>query len=240
MTFEELWDMFAPAIAGLSHEYGSTCSQYGAEAADFRQEAACWMLAEEDRLSEKYDEIGDERRFAGWLLRCLRNEFNDYAVDIRAQAGGQDRTTAHWYSKEQIKGLLDANYADTPEPPVTEGGGRTSTKPEHRTAGNWMAMRADISAAVKSLSETDQDLLYARHFQERTFNQLADASDPPLTVEGVRQRYERIVGKMQEFLGGPQPDPMRPSGRDPWRGRHAIGNSHARHAQASLYDGVDN
>jgi RNA polymerase sigma factor (sigma-70 family) len=230
-TFEELWNQHQPAIDGLAAEFGRKAHSWGAEASDFSQEAAAWMLDREEMLVRVHDEMYDSPDdFARWLLKCLRNEFRDYLVDIRGQATGCERQDCYWYSRAELEALLDSVFNDDAwqEPPVVEGGGRSSKPAAH--GGNWIATLADVSRAFSRLPLDDQLLLGAFHEEGKMNKEVA--AEYETTEAAMSAKHGRAIERLLKILGGPRPDPMRP-GRagDPWRGRHAVSNATARAVQ---------
>jgi DNA-directed RNA polymerase specialized sigma24 family protein len=238
VTFEDLWAEFSPVVEGIATESGRKYHQWGADREDFAQELTLWVLDNTDWLASKREEIDDDRQFTKFLARCLRNEIHDYQVDIKAQAGGQDRTTAYWYSVAEVKYLLDQIFDEDAwlNPPQIEGGGGRGGDPA--LGNNWLATLADVSRAFTKLSSEDQSLL--RDFHEYGARNKAMASINGVTEATMSYRHGQACKRLLEELGGPKPKHMRPDDpHDPWRGRHAVTNASARAMQAHYWSGED-
>src|SRR3954463_6480486 len=99
---------YTPVVEAIAAEAGRANRRWGAEQADYSQQLHMWVWENRDMLSDRYAEFEDANRFQRFLAKCLRNECADYSLDIRAQAGGQDRQSAYWYTTGELKALLDA------------------------------------------------------------------------------------------------------------------------------------
>lgn len=221
MTFEDMWAEYAPVIEGVAAEYGRRHHHQGADSDDFSQELALWMWKRRKWLDERRAEMDDDDAFEKFLARCLRNECEDYALDIRAQAGGQDRETAYWYTRGELERLLPDVY--NPQSwlgaPQVEGGGRSQPNPAE--GGNWLTTLADVSQALAKLERGDQSVLWMYYKQGWTDLQVAAALDVERTTAAMRK--SRAITRLQRVLGGPRPSYMRePMENDPWRGRHPV------------------
>lgn len=233
--FDSWWAEFGPVVEGVATEGGRRYHQYGADADDFRQELSLWCWQHLRRLERKRNEIDGDDEFVRYLARVLRNEVSDYAVDIRAQAGEQDRQTAYWYAKNELAALLEATLDPEQwnEPPVSE----TRTRRDPATGGNWIATLADISRALDGLREKDRKVLRLSYGDGLLDREIA--RDLMVTDAAATKLRERALVKLHRALGGPRPDPMRPnSEHDPWRGRHAIDNATAIATVDGLTEGV--
>lgn len=237
--FESLWIEFEPVVHKVAHEFGNKGHRYGANADDFRQEAVCWMLENERELSQRREEIGEPDKFEKYLATCLRNEANDYLVDVRDQAGGQPRHGAYWYTVNELKALLPSMFDPEKwhEPPVSdEGGGRSQRRPAE--GGNWIATLADVARAYSRLDKADRDLLENLHRYGGRNKDLAEEAG--VTEATMSYRHTQCLKRLLRELGGPRPSPMRPDHQyDPWRGRHAVSNAASRARQSSYYESSD-
>lgn len=234
-VFEELWDQYRGLVNQLSAQFGAQYRSYGADTADFQQEAVSWMLDHEHKLADKYEELADGEQFGKWLYRCLDNEFRDYAVDIKDQAGGQPRHGAYWYTPNELKVLLPSMLDPEKwhDPPQSEGGGRSSRSAAE--GGNWIATLADVSRAFSRLSQKDQLLLRALHHEGVRNKDLAAAED--VTEATMSYRHTQALKRLLRELGGERPRKMRGDvPGDPWRGRHSVSNAQARAIQSGYYD----
>lgn len=233
-TFEALWGQFHPVVEGVAAEYARSYRRWGADAEDFRQEFVLWMLDHEAELAESLRELGPEQ-FEKYLARCLRNEGNDYGVDIRDQAGGQPRHDAYFYSTGELKTLLPSVF--DPEawlnPPQYGGENRSSRAPAE--GNNWVATLSDVSRAFSQLDLEDQALLRDYHQHGIKNKELAQAFK--VTEATMSYRHTQALKRLLKHLGGPRPSHMRPdTPHDPWRGRHAVSNSQARAMTSAQYE----
>lgn len=230
-------ETLAPIVASVAHGCANRAKRWGEPAEDdFRQEFWEWILSHQKQVLDKHEELGDTRLFEKWVARSLWNEGHDYALDIRAQAGGQDRASAYWYTEAEVEALLDIVFDREQwlHPPQHDGeGSRSSRAPEH--GNNWAATLADISRAYDALGKDDRTLLYEFHalgMRNRDLSRLYEVSDAAMSA-----RHGRAVRRLLVKLGGTRPQPMRPSQRyDPWRGRHAVSNAHARAITAGQWE----
>lgn len=238
--FDTLWSMYQPMIDGLAASFGSTHRTHGAEAADFRQEAACWMLDNMTRgadLERRFVEFDDPDAFGRWLYRALENEAKDYGFDIKAQnGGGQDRQSAFWYEVGDLKTLLPSVL--DPEawlnPPQYDGEQRSQRTPAE--GNNWVTTLADVSSAFSKLDADDQLMLLDFHKYDRRNKDLAQFHE--VTEATMSYRHTQALKRLQKHLGGPKPKPMRADvPGDPFRGRHAVSNTRARAMTSANYDG---
>jgi hypothetical protein len=224
-TFEALWIEHEPIVQTVAHEYGNKGHRYGADTDDFRQEFIAWMLDNEGMLADRRAEIEDPDEFGKFLARCLRNEGDDYLVDIRDQAGGQPRRGAYWYTTNELKFLLPAMFDPEKwhEPPQSDGGSsRGRGVPSE--GGNWIATLADVAQGFEKLNKDDQDLL--RKFHQFGYRNKDMAAADGITEASMSYRHSQVLKRLLKNLGGPKPRHMRPDDKyDPWRGRHAITSS---------------
>lgn len=234
--FESLWIEYEPIVHTVAYEFGNKGHRYGAHADDFRQEFVAWMLDNERKLSAKRDTFEDPDAFGRYLAQALRNEGSDYLVDIRDQAGGQPRRGAYWYSTGELKYLLPSMF--DPEkwlhPPQGDGSS-TRGKNVPSEGNNWVTTLADVSRGFMALSDEDQNLLRRIHQHGEMNKTLAAEAD--ISEASMSYRHTSVLKRLQNKLGGPKPKVMRPDeAHDPWRGRHAVTNAHARAMTNSYYD----
>lgn len=233
-SFESLYAEYLPVIEGIAAEYGGKFRRYGAEGSDFSQEFAIWMMDNEAKLAETYDEIGPDE-FERYLAQCLRHEAADYGLDIKGQNGGQDRHSAYWYTVGDLKTLLPSVY--DPEawlhPPKFNGENRSSRAPAE--GNNWVTILADIADALRRLSIDDQMMLRDFHQHGEMNKTLAELNG--VTEATMSYRHTQALKRLLAQLGGEKPKRMRPNDKyDPWRGRHSVSNARARAIQSGYYE----
>ena len=235
-TRTDLLTDLAPMVNGIASEFGRRHHAHGADAADFSQEMFLWIVKNEDQVRTWLDqEFFTEDEGIKLIARSLRNECKDYAVDIKAQTLGYERTDLHWYSKGEVKALLPAVFNESAwhEPPQSEG---RSTKSQAE-GGNWIATLADVAQAFSKLDPRDQHLLRRFHEDDWTNKMMAEAEN--VSHQSMSERHDRAVDRLVRLLGDTAPRPMRDAAyypRDPWRGRRAVTNSSARAYQSAVYD----
>lgn len=232
MTFRDLYDRYQNLVAAIANEYGRKGYTFGADSNDFGQEFYLWIVANQERLAEKFEELGEER-FEKYLARCLRNEGKDYLVDIKAQSLGYERRDLAWYTVNELKKLLDCVFDEQAwhEPPKSDG--RSTKAPAE--GGNWITTLADVAGALKKIPTVDQELLRDLHERGWTNGELADLHN--VSDQVMSYRHGAACKRLLEQLGGERPAPMRQSATDPaWRGRRAVTNAAARAMTSSDYE----
>lgn len=233
-TFEIIWSEHQNVVHDISRRFGAQFHSMGASHEDFRQEAVCWMLDNEDDLAELYEEMEPEE-FSRYLARCIENEFKDYGVDIRDQAGGQPRAGAYWYGTAELKTLLPSMLDPQKwhEPPQYDSETRAPANPAH--GNNWVATLADVSQAFARLEQADQMLLRDLHQYGIRNKDLAEMNE--VTEATMSYRHTQALKRLLKNLGGERPKQMRPDVKyDPWRGRHSVSTAQARAIQSSYYE----
>jgi hypothetical protein len=228
-----LLDEYAPLVEAISAEGGRKFNRYGAEQQDFAQELFLWVYQNEEWLHAKREEIGDDEQFTRFLAKCLRGEILDYGLDIRAQAGGQDRASAYWYTRGEVAVLLDSVFDREAwlNPPQSDG----KSVSDPALGNNWLATLADVARGFDLLDTEDQMLL--RRFHEDGERNIDMAMESEVSEATMSYRHNRALNRLLDKLGGEKPRHMRPDDRyDPWRGRRAITNSTARHITSNNYE----
>lgn len=231
-TFEEFWPTVEPVVCQVANEYGRRHHVHGVDSGDFHNELVIWLIENEATVSE-WLETMEPAEFDKYLAACLRNQSKDYGLDIKAQATGYERSDLYFYSKGELKELLASVFKEEKwhEPPQSEG----RTNKSQAEGNNWVATLSDVSRAIGTLHEDDQSILYALHKDGYSNTLLAESMD--VSEANMSYRYDRAITRLQKALGGSAPD-MREQQekRDPWRGRHAVGNSTARAMTGADYE----
>lgn len=233
MSVNDLLEDYGPVIHAVAAEGGRQFWKYGADREDFSQELMVWVLDNNDWLTERRAEMDDDDQFSKFLARCLRNEVLDYGLDIRAHAGGQDRQTAFWYTKNELAALLPSMF--DPEawlnPPASDG----KSVSDPALGNNWVATLSDVSLAFSRLDLGDQTLLRAFHEEGVRNKDLAEMYD--VTEATMSYRHTQALKRLLGNLGGEKPRHMRPDNKyDPWRGRRAVSNAAARALTDNQYE----
>lgn len=232
---DDLLTELSPMVEGIASEFGRSNRIYGAETADFSQELYLWIVKNEHKVRTWLDpESFSEKEANSLLAWSLRREAKHYAVGVKAQALGYERSDLHWYNKGELKALLPLVFNDDAwhEPPQSEG--RSAKAPSE--GGNWIATLADVAQAFSRLGPADQKLLRGFHKYDFTNQSMADAEG--ITHQSMSDRHDSALGRLLRILGGTVPTPMREAReqRDPSKGRRAVTNSAARAYQGAIYD----
>jgi RNA polymerase sigma-70 factor (ECF subfamily) len=130
-----------------------------------------------------YTELG---KFEAWLFRIAMNRLRDEMRRRKRQATSVEHDT--------LVGLAGAADAGSqPTQPLSDS-----------------ELDALRSAMIR-LSESDQRIIYLRHYGGLSFKQIADALGEPLGT--VLARQHRALKKLAEYMGRPLP-PSEPDGED--------------------------
>jgi RNA polymerase sigma factor (sigma-70 family) len=139
------------------------------------------------------------------LKRTFNNESQKYAAKERAYKTKSSPSDAFYYTHEILQELLKDvwNYeqwaaSSTPKDEFIS----TSSKPSEGM--NREAMLSDVSFGLKKLNEQD-NLLLNRRFAEGGTDIDALAIEYSISDEAVRKRISRALTKLQDRLGGEQP-----------------------------------
>jgi len=139
------------------------------------------------------------------LKRTFNNESQKYAAKERAYKTKSSPSDAFYYTHEILQELLKDvwNYeqwaaSSTPKDEFIS----TSSKPSEGM--NREAMLSDVSFGLKKLNEQD-NLLLNRRFAEGGTDIDALAVEYSISDEAVRKRISRALTKLQDRLGGEQP-----------------------------------
>jgi RNA polymerase sigma factor (sigma-70 family) len=139
------------------------------------------------------------------LKRTFNNESQKFAAKERAHRTKSTPTDAFYYTHEILQELLKDvwNYehwlqSSTPKDDYIQ----SSSKPSEGM--NREAMLSDVAFGLKKLNEQDR-LLLQRRFAEGGTDIDALAVEYSISDEAVRKRVSRALTKLQERVGGEQP-----------------------------------
>jgi RNA polymerase sigma factor (sigma-70 family) len=139
------------------------------------------------------------------LKRTFNNESQKYAAKERAYKTKSSPSDSFYYTHEILQELLKDvwNYeqwaaSSTPKDEFIS----TSSKPSEGM--NREAMLSDVSFGLKKLNEQD-NLLLNRRFADGGTDIDALAIEYSISDEAVRKRISRALTKLQDRLGGEQP-----------------------------------
>jgi RNA polymerase sigma factor (sigma-70 family) len=227
----ELLESLEPMILGIAQEYGRKFHIYGADSSDYAQELRIWVLENVDKVNEWMDDEQYSADHADRMIaKSLRNRCKGYGLEVKAQAVGYKVDDLVFYTENEITHLLSLVFDPEKwhEPPQSEG--RSTKAPSE--GGGWIATLADIAQGIERLDESDQQILRARHQHGEMNKTLAERCG--VSEQTMSHWHMRAIKRLHKELGGARPEFS--AGRDPWRGRRAIGNSHAQAITGSDYD----
>jgi hypothetical protein len=139
------------------------------------------------------------------LKRTFNNESQKYAAKERAHKTKSSPSDAFYYTHEILQELLKDvwNYEQwTVSSAPKDEFISTSSKPSEGM--NREAMLSDVSFGLKKLNEQD-NLLLNRRFANGGTDVDALAIEYSISDEAVRKRVSRALTKLQDRLGGEQP-----------------------------------
>jgi RNA polymerase sigma factor (sigma-70 family) len=139
------------------------------------------------------------------LKRTFNNESQKFAAKERAHRAKSLPSDAFYYTHEVLQELLKDVWAyeswtasSTPRDEFIS----TTSKPNEGM--NREAMLSDVSFGLKKLNEQD-NLLLNRRFADGGMDIDALAVEYGVSDEAIRKRVSRALTKLQERLGGEQP-----------------------------------
>lgn len=139
------------------------------------------------------------------LKRTFNNEAQKFAAKERAHRAKSLPSDAFYYTHEILQELLKDVWAyeswsasSTPRDEFIS----TSSKPSEGM--NREAMLSDVAFGLKKLNEQD-NLLLNRRFADGGMDIDALALEYSVSDEAIRKRVSRALTKLQERLGGEQP-----------------------------------
>ena len=139
------------------------------------------------------------------LKRTFNNESQKFAAKERAHRAKSMPSDAFYYTHEVLQELLKDVWAyeswsasSTPRDEFIS----TSSKPSEGM--NREAMLSDVAFGLKKLNEQD-NLLLNRRFADGGMDIDALALEYSVSDEAIRKRVSRALTKLQERLGGEQP-----------------------------------
>ena len=139
------------------------------------------------------------------LKRTFNNESQKYAAKERAYRSKTSPSDYFYYTHEILQELLKDVWSyeqwvvsSTPKDEFIS----TSSKPNEGM--NREAMLSDVAFGLKKLNEQDR-LLLQRRFSEGGTDVDALAIEYSISEEAIRKRISRALTKLQERLGGEQP-----------------------------------
>lgn len=140
------------------------------------------------------------------LRRTFNNESQKFAARERAYKSKSIPSDAFYYTHEVLQELLkDVWRYDQWVESATPRGDEFISKSSKPSEGmNREAMLSDVSGALKRLNEQD-NLLLQRRFDGGGTDFDALAVEYSVSEEALRKRVSRALTKLQDRLGGEQP-----------------------------------
>ena len=168
---------------------------------DVFQHLNLWALEHWHKIEEWEEQ--DSLTFK--LKRTFNNESQKFAAKERAHRAKSLPSDAFYYTHEVLQELLKDVWAyeswtasSTPRDEFIS----TSSKPNEGM--NREAMLSDVAFGLKKLNEQD-NLLLNRRFADGGMDIDALAIEYGVSDEAIRKRVSRALTKLQERLGGEQP-----------------------------------
>ena len=153
----------------------------------------------------KIEEWNNQDSLTFKLKRTFNNEAQKYAAKERAYRSKTTPSDSFYYTHDILQELLKDVWSyeqwivsSTPKDEFIS----TSSKPNEGM--NREAMLSDVAFGLKKLNEQDR-LLLNRRFAEGGTDIDALAIEYSISEEAIRKRVSRALTKLQERLGGEQP-----------------------------------
>jgi len=155
----------------------------------------------------KIEEWEEQQSLVFKLKRTFNNEAQKYAAKERAYKSKSTPSDAFYYTHEILQELLKDvwNYMYWADSISHNPEGEFVSKTSKPSEGmNREAMLSDVSFGLKKLNKQDQ-LLLNRRFADGGIDIDALAIEYSVSDEAIRKRVSRALTKLQERLGGEQP-----------------------------------
>jgi len=140
------------------------------------------------------------------LRRTFNNESQKFAAKERAYKSKSSPSDAFYYTHEVLQELLKDvwRYDQWVQSAAPKGDEFISTTSKPSEGMNREAMLSDVSGALERLNEQDRFLLQ-RRFDGGGMDFDALAIEYSVSEEALRKRVSRALTKLQDRLGGEQP-----------------------------------
>lgn len=173
---------------------------------DLTQECFVWLLQNYAKVEAWRDEYSDKHAHST-LVRALKNACERYARKEKAQVDGYNVEDEHFYTIPMVANMLRI-YFDPDRFAVPSLGLHQSVSggtPAHE-GGNLMAMVADVGRVYEQMPLHDRVLMHTVYSAgDPKDNIQALANEWETTWDGANGRVRRVVGRLREKLGGPNP-----------------------------------
>ena len=186
-------------VGAIAYEFSRKF--YMCDADDIRQELWVWFLTHPNKV--KVWESIDDKQSIKLIAKSLRNCAKDYCQKQKAHAVGYRVEDNYYYDKELVEVLLPAVIRKDTTAPALNDLGHSSTKKVASEGGNWLAMVADIDAALDKLTLEQKSIIFLRFgdgCDNKTF-----AKEMGISEDAARMRVNRALNNLLNKLGGKRP-----------------------------------
>lgn len=169
--------------------------EHRVERSDLEQEMMLWVLQFDAKHSLKVDERPD-----WWVRKCLWRVGRNWVLREKAARSGGLPTDQYFYSRGEIADIIPyaVGLASVEDLLLAE---RDETTPA--VGVDELAVRiADVKRAIRRLTADDKTFIFDRH-DLGDWDKLAEKYG--IATQSARNRYNRILRRMQKTLGGPNP-----------------------------------
>lgn len=169
----------------------------------------------------------------GLLSHRLRSVATRWAAREREHILGRDTSDLYVYTQSVIRELLrDVFHYEDWQPSPQGGDGMPTGKGVVSWGGDRMAMLADVSQALKSVTQDQWDLLVWHFKYNESYEQISAILG--VSPNAIRMRISRAVDRVRETLMGMAP--TTPEGADPeYTGSRKVMTNAASRALLSSY-----
>lgn len=165
-----------------------------------RQEWVEWYYTDgwEYVTTCRANEVTGRRDF----LRAARNVAVLFCERRKAEQSGYQVEDVYYYSREQVARLVPLAVEDVTIPGVPESTRRAPSDPAE--GGNVLALISDVRKAISGLPRSDVALVVAGYeATDQEWNALA--AQMAVKAPSLRRRYNRILDRIVQTLGGSRP-----------------------------------
>lgn len=173
------------------------------EYADVQQELYLWLLSHYDRV-DRWRANYSERHAERTVVKALRNAGERYCRTEKAERDGYAVEDEFFYSIPMIADLLSLSFDPLWRVPK---GIDYSEQKSPSPGSELVVMVADVTRAMETLPEGDQDLLRYVYGGHRTPKEafIQKSLEWGVSETAAYNRVRRVVGRVRAALGGENP-----------------------------------
>jgi hypothetical protein len=173
---------------------------------DLIQECFVWLLENYRKVEGWRDEYSDKHA-ERMLVRSLKNACERYARKEKAEFDGYSVDDEFHYSLPVVANMLRLYFdPDRFATPSISLGQHVSGGAPASEGGNLMTMVADVGRVYEQMPMHDRVLLHSVYAGgDPKDNIQALAEEWGTSWDGANGRVRRVVGRLREKLGGPNP-----------------------------------